>query len=248
MGEQSPSFQLYPRDLLADTSMLSDAAFGLYVRLLCAQWREGSLPAAFESEDGEAMTELIPRDDPKVRRRSWKAIARHFKPHPSMPGRVVNERLERERQKQSRRRADQAASGAAGADGKWGSQDHHATRADGSRGSRARAAHLTSGLRVPSESARACSVLPMPSHDRERCRGLRPCCGPDQGVSAEGVCGMIGPSSWCESIRTPIWPSTMPMCSSNGNTKPSGKCNAGWVTLRSTGAKNGGLQRPEAAS
>lgn len=114
MSEQSPAFQLYPRDLLADTSGLTDAAFGLYVRLLCRQWLDGSLPAAFESEEGESMIDCLPAGEIKERRRSFKSIARHFKPHPTEAGRVVQGRLERVRAEQAEFREKKARAGAIG--------------------------------------------------------------------------------------------------------------------------------------
>jgi uncharacterized protein YdaU (DUF1376 family) len=114
LGEDSPSFQLYPRDLLADTHNLTDAAFGLYVRLLCAQWLNGSLPAAFESEDDESMTDVLPIGDLKERRKGWRVIERHFPAHPELVGRVAQPRLERIRAAQKTYRASQAAKSAKG--------------------------------------------------------------------------------------------------------------------------------------
>jgi len=44
-----PAFQFYADDFIAGTAKFSDAEVGLCVRLLCAQWSEGSLP----DDDGE---------------------------------------------------------------------------------------------------------------------------------------------------------------------------------------------------
>lgn len=108
LGEDSPSFQLYPRDLLADTDNLTDAAFGLYMRLLCKQWLNGSLPAAFESDDGDSMMDVLPIGDAKERRKSWRMIGRHFPAHPDLPDRVAQPRLERVRASQKAYRDSQA--------------------------------------------------------------------------------------------------------------------------------------------
>ena len=116
MSEQSPAFQLYPRDLLADTDNLTDAAFGLYVRLLCKQWLNGSLPAEFESDEVESMIDVLPIGDLKERRRSWKAISKHFKPHPTEQGRVAQSRLERIRDEQREYRERQSINGRKGVD------------------------------------------------------------------------------------------------------------------------------------
>lgn len=108
MSEESPAFQLYARDLLAATQGLSDAAFGLYLRLLCVEWIETGLPAAFEAEDGAAMIDLLPPGDVRERRRSWKKIAHHFGPQPTLPDdRVGQGRLERIREGQRRYREEQ---------------------------------------------------------------------------------------------------------------------------------------------
>jgi uncharacterized protein YdaU (DUF1376 family) len=47
MTNQSPAFQFYPSDWLADANvaMMSVAGRGVYITLLCYCWREGSLPA-----------------------------------------------------------------------------------------------------------------------------------------------------------------------------------------------------------
>ena len=115
MGEVSPSFQLFPRDFLADTDNLTDAAVGLYIRLLCKQWMHGSLPEAFESDDdGDSMIDVLPLGDIKERRKSFRLLAKHFVPHPTETGRVAQSRLERIREEQRLYREQKALAGAIG--------------------------------------------------------------------------------------------------------------------------------------
>jgi len=111
LSEQSPAFQFYARDFLADTDNLTDAAVGLYIRLLCKQWMHESLPENFESEDGDSMIDVLPIGDLKERRKAYRTIAKHFNPHPTLEKCVVQGRLERIRQEQ---RAHSAAKSEAG--------------------------------------------------------------------------------------------------------------------------------------
>src|ERR1700694_5190524 len=115
VGEESPSFQFYPRDFLADTDNLTDAAAGLYMRLLCKQWMHGSLPAVFESDDDrETVMDILPIGDVKERRKSWRLLAKHFKEHPTESGRGGQSRLQRIRDDQRIYREQKALAGSLG--------------------------------------------------------------------------------------------------------------------------------------
>lgn len=105
--EQSPAFQFYPRDFLADARVasMSPAACGVYIRLLCHCWIEGSV-----ENDSEMIRRLVGFSG-----RNWSAVwcqARTcFVIH---DGRLVQPRIERERAKQAEFRAKKAQAGSAG--------------------------------------------------------------------------------------------------------------------------------------
>jgi len=109
----SPAFQFYPADWLADEAIqtLSIPAEGLYIRLVCYCWREGSIPAdrvaigrLCKGYDGVAIDEVLPL----------------FKPSSDSPGRLINPRLEAERVRQVERKMIAQESGTKGATSRWG--------------------------------------------------------------------------------------------------------------------------------
>jgi uncharacterized protein YdaU (DUF1376 family) len=102
---KSPAFQFYPKDFLTSPKVrkMSHAERGVYITLLALCWLDGSLPA----EPAHLATELhIPL---KQFSRMWAGpLSQCFV---ERDGRLVNERLEHERQKQDkfRRRQSDAA-------------------------------------------------------------------------------------------------------------------------------------------
>jgi uncharacterized protein YdaU (DUF1376 family) len=92
-----PAFQFYANEYLAGTIAMSPAEVGAYIRLLCYQWSNGSIP-----------------DDPKKLKRivggpvSADVLAK-FKP--AGDGQLANQRLELERQKQTDYREKQRQKG-----------------------------------------------------------------------------------------------------------------------------------------
>lgn len=94
---KAPAFQLYADDFLAGTIAMSPAEVGAYIRLLCYQWSNGSIP-----------------DDPRKLKRivggpvSPEVLAK-FKP--AGEGRLANQRLELERRKQNDYREKQRQKG-----------------------------------------------------------------------------------------------------------------------------------------
>ena len=82
-----PAFQFYADDFLAGTLDLSQSEVGAYIRLLCHQWSRGSIPV--ETEKQQRLAGGSVSDD----------VAAKFRLQ--QDGKLVNERLERERQKQT---------------------------------------------------------------------------------------------------------------------------------------------------
>ena len=94
-SKKSPAFQFYPKDFLSDEKQIrmSLAAVGIYMRLLCHCWNEGSLPS-----DAPALARLSGATTRQLRA-LWPSISPCFQTTPD--GRLVNARLNRERTKQT---------------------------------------------------------------------------------------------------------------------------------------------------
>jgi uncharacterized protein YdaU (DUF1376 family) len=112
-----PAFQCYPADYLADVKvqMLSSAQEGIYWRLVCYCWREGSLPA-----DGKAIARLCKPDATAID--IAHVMAELFY---TVDGRLYHKRLEKERGKQVDRHNKLSESGKLGAQKRWGNKDSH---------------------------------------------------------------------------------------------------------------------------
>lgn len=103
MPNKPPAFRFYAKDWLVDTTGLSLQEQGAYMRLLSHAWIEGPLPA----------------DHRQLARRVGVTVKHFAKLWPTLKGfwrtdgdgRLVNERLEMERQKQVTYREQQAAKG-----------------------------------------------------------------------------------------------------------------------------------------
>jgi uncharacterized protein YdaU (DUF1376 family) len=100
--EKSPAFQFYPKDFLSDEKQIqmSLAAVGIYIRLLCHCWNEGSLPA-----DPVSLARLAGAGK-KEFRTAWPSIQSCFQTTPE--GRLVNPRMDRDRVSQTRFRSSQS--------------------------------------------------------------------------------------------------------------------------------------------
>jgi uncharacterized protein YdaU (DUF1376 family) len=111
-----PAFQFYPADYLADmrVRMLSWAARGLYIELICYCWREGWIPA-----DGSAIAQLCGCHDTAI----IEPCLELFSPHPTDPGKLIHLRLDEERRKQEEHSAERRESGRNGALKRWGKRD-----------------------------------------------------------------------------------------------------------------------------
>lgn len=94
MSEKSPAFQFYPKDFLSDEKQaaMTPAEAGIYIRLLCRCWLEGSLP-----NDQGKLARLVGVSAFQMRQ-MWPALAPCFQEGDG--GRLVQRRLEKERKKQ----------------------------------------------------------------------------------------------------------------------------------------------------
>jgi len=104
----SPAFSFYPKDIESDEACkaMNHAEFGMYIRLLMNCWTEGSIPA-----DPERLQRLL-RVSSRTFSAAWPAIAPCFTP--GEDGRLVQSRLETEREKQVQRREENKRKGRSG--------------------------------------------------------------------------------------------------------------------------------------
>ena len=112
-----PAFQFYAKDWLADqrVATLTLEEKGAYIELLASAWVEGSIPA-----DVGAIAALL-RIRPAKAEKVWTVLSGFFLQAPGLPGRLVNRRLEVEREAMDRYRAGQAEKGRAGNRKRWSS-------------------------------------------------------------------------------------------------------------------------------
>jgi uncharacterized protein YdaU (DUF1376 family) len=109
MAEKSPAFQFYPRDFLVDTSHMSNAAVGLYIRLLAREWMDGSIPA-----DPQTSRIQLPKTPPREFTEIWDDVRAMFVEHPTDATRLIQKRLEAARTAQDSRRERLRGIGARG--------------------------------------------------------------------------------------------------------------------------------------
>ncbi len=111
MAKASPAFQFYAADFDTATRSWLPEEVGVYMRLLCSQWINGTLPSdkkRLASIAGMSSSEF---DD------VWKTIGQKF--HETDSGHV-NKRLENVREEQRKYREKQQESGRKGAQKRWG--------------------------------------------------------------------------------------------------------------------------------
>jgi uncharacterized protein YdaU (DUF1376 family) len=96
MLNKSPAFQFYPGDFLSDSKvmLMSNAAVGCYTKLICHEWKDGSIPKNINDIAklcGESETEMA---------MLWQSIETCFNPHPKDATKLIHPRLNKERKKQ----------------------------------------------------------------------------------------------------------------------------------------------------
>ncbi len=110
MAEKAPAFQVYTKDFDTDEKvmLMTLEQEGAYFRLLRVQWREGSIPQE------HALLSVLCRVTAKRFTQSvWPGIAACFTESPE-PGRLANQRMEKERAKQEAYRRERSESGQRG--------------------------------------------------------------------------------------------------------------------------------------
>jgi uncharacterized protein YdaU (DUF1376 family) len=140
-----PAFMCYAADWLSSGTVcaMSFEQQGVYMRLLCHQWVDGSIPA-----DQRALARLLRASEEDVAG-WWVSLGASFPPHPTLPGRLANQRLERERVIQAAFRQAKSESGKKGNEARWGSHSDRTAIARGAIGSRV-AKHRSSPSPSPS--------------------------------------------------------------------------------------------------
>jgi uncharacterized protein YdaU (DUF1376 family) len=121
-----PAYRWYPKDFLSDENvrMMDFEQQGIFRFLLDYQWLEGSIPAdqddliALLWQNHSSANGKIEEHFAKV----WKRVGRCFVPLEGSDGRLVNLRLERERQARAEFAAERRAAGSKGAAKRWSSQ------------------------------------------------------------------------------------------------------------------------------
>lgn len=116
MKAHSPAFPLYPKDWLSDQNVLdmSDAEQGLYFRMICLCWLDGSVP----SDPEELRRKLRPTNDREWQRQCPR-ILKCFKRVRKGSKRMLHPRVERERAAQEKYRNAKSRAGLAGAKKRW---------------------------------------------------------------------------------------------------------------------------------
>lgn len=110
-----PAYQWYPKDHRTDekVELMDLEQEGALRRLLDHQWLQGSIPA-----DADDLAGLLRVDEERFAR-IWKRVGPCFEPVEGDPSRLVNRRLERERQQRAKYSEARAEAGRKGALGKW---------------------------------------------------------------------------------------------------------------------------------
>lgn len=114
LDEAPPAFQFYPGDFLCSekVALMDLAERGAYITLLCHAWREGSIPS-----DIRGLARILHIAECEMAT-LWASHNQCWQDRGD--GRLVNPRLERERQLQVLRREKAAENGANGALKRWG--------------------------------------------------------------------------------------------------------------------------------
>jgi uncharacterized protein YdaU (DUF1376 family) len=115
MEKPLPYFSLYVGDFLSDTSGLDNASIGAYMKLLCHQWINGSLPT-----DPEKLARIAVENSEDFTLK-WQDLSSKFT---ETDGKLYNLRLKELRKDTVKKVAEWAKSGKAGADARWNGKRH----------------------------------------------------------------------------------------------------------------------------
>lgn len=106
-----PSFPMYASDFDMDTNTWTNEEVGVYLRLLLSEWVNQDLP-----DDSKKLAKIV-RISHKKFQKVFTNISHKF--HKNGNNRLVNRRLEEERQKKLNWLENQSKSGKKGADIRW---------------------------------------------------------------------------------------------------------------------------------
>lgn len=128
--DKAPAFQFYPKDFLTDEKvvLMSNTEVGIYMRLLCFCWLEGTLP--LETESLARMARMPLKQFTKL----WERSVLRSCFQVSEDGRLHHKRLDLERQNQQEHTRRQGDRGRAGAEARWhkhGASNAQAMPSDG---------------------------------------------------------------------------------------------------------------------
>lgn len=118
------AFLFWARDWLTDEAvvLMSPAAKGVYIDLLCHCWLEGSIPAC------STQCSRIARVDAETFAELWAELCPLFVEHPDGGGRLVNRRMESERAKQEERRKVRSDKAKRAAEKRWSGERGRKTK------------------------------------------------------------------------------------------------------------------------
>jgi len=112
MAKATPAFQFYPDDFLGGTQHFTTSEVGGYIRLLCHQWKHGSIPG--DNIDRIATIMGMSRAGAKS---AWQVIAEKFKK--DSDGLWRNVKLEKVRAGRAKFAQEQSEKGVKGAAARW---------------------------------------------------------------------------------------------------------------------------------
>lgn len=108
---------LYVYEFLADRNVqaMSLDELGAYFLLIMTQWVNGSVPS-----DMRVLARLLRNQDPEMMERIWQALAPCYREHPTMPGELIQGRVEEERETARQRLAGNSRGGRTSAERRRG--------------------------------------------------------------------------------------------------------------------------------
>lgn len=111
-----PWFKVYAAETLSDERIMGWTCeeLGAFFKLLCLQWREGSIPS-----EPDALRRFLHLDGPAFSV-VWQTIGNRFAPSDAAPGRLSNVRMEQERQTALMSVRQHSDAGRKGANSRWG--------------------------------------------------------------------------------------------------------------------------------
>lgn len=168
--EKAPAFQFYPKDFLTDERvvLMTNTEIGLYVRLLCFCWLEGTLP--LETERLAKMARMPLKQFTKL----WEQSIVRECFQVLEDGRLHHKRLDEERSKQTTFHRRQSDRGKAGASARWGAGAAGAMQAPSKSDGRTDASAIGQAMLGDSSSSSSSVSNLQSAKEQKRSSGKRP--------------------------------------------------------------------------